>query len=108
MLKDNFSPLYAGFVTCKLDPTFNKNFPGNSDVESVPIFSPDEKVLDIMNKYKDVVLPDGFIDVSHFIINLSFEGNIRPFMVPNPLILRKRHCNIWPHQIKDTLGITLY
>lgn len=106
MLKDTFSPLYSGFVTSKLDPTYNKNFPGGLDSEAVPLFSSDEKILEIMNKYKDISLPDSFIDISHFQIYLSFEGRVRPLLVPNPLILRKRNCNIWPYEVKEALGIS--
>ena len=105
MLKDTFSPLYSGFVTSKLDPTYNKNFPGGSDSEAVPLYSSDEKILEIMNKYKDINLPDDFIDISHFQIHLSFEGHTRPLLVPNPLILRKRNCNIWQYEVKEAIGI---
>jgi hypothetical protein len=105
MIKDPLSPLYSGFVSCKIDPTYSKNFPDGSGSEDIAnIFSTDETVLKIMNKYKDVNLPDQFIDVSHFVIYLSFEGRIRPLLVPNPLLLRKRNCNIWPFEVKDTLG----
>jgi len=126
MLKDSFSPLYSGFVTCKLDSTFSKNFPDeNSNTEryflisalaffithflyeffSTTLFSTDENVLQIMNKYKDVALPMGFMDISHFVIYLSFEGQVRPLLVPNPLLLRKKFCNVWPFEIKQALGV---
>ena len=56
-------------------------------------------------RYKDVQLPDRFIDVSHFVIFLSFEGITRPLLVPNPLLLRRKFCNIWPFEVKQALGL---
>lgn len=74
MLQDTFSPLYTGFVTCKLDPTFSMNFPHDSAGEVTTIFSSDHSIMDIMNKYKDIALPDRFMDASHFVIYISWEG----------------------------------
>ena len=31
MLKDSFSPIYSGFITCKIDPTFSKYFPDDAN-----------------------------------------------------------------------------
>jgi Ca2+-binding EF-hand superfamily protein len=111
MLQDNFSQLYSGFVTCKLDPTFSMNFPSDDDYDgretddTVDVYSSDPTILAIMNKYKNVVLPDRFVDISHFVIYLSFEGLVRPLAVPNPLLLRRKFCNVWPFEVKQALGI---
>ena len=108
LLKDSVSMLYTGFVTCKLDPTYSLNFPGQEDDVQVPLFSTEESVLDIMNRYKDVQVPEDFNDHSHFTIYLSFEGQIRPIAVPNPLLLRKKYCNIWPFEVKQAIGKIFY
>ena len=50
MLVDAFSPLYTGFVTCKLDPTFSENFPRELEDQMTPVFSSDPTILKIMNK----------------------------------------------------------
>ena len=110
MLHDSFSQLYTGFVTCKLDPTFCMNFPSDDDgdgagYDDVDIYSSDPAILTIMNRYKNVALPDRFVDISHFVIYLSFEGIVRPLAVPNPLLLRRKFCNIWPFEVKQALGI---
>ena len=111
MLQDNFSQLYTGFVTCKLDQTFSMNFPTDKDYNGrgedgvVDTYSSDPTILTIMNRYKNVILPDRFVDISHFVIYLSFEGIIRPLAVPNPLLLRRKFCNVWPFEVKQALGI---
>ena len=51
MLLDAFSPLYTGFVTCKLDPTFSENFPSGDCFQSTHVYSSDAGILKIMNKY---------------------------------------------------------
>lgn len=104
MLVDPASMLYSGFVTCKLDPTFSKNFPTDSSSAVDEIFSTDNKILGIMQRYNDVVMPANILDVSHFTIYLAFEGVSKPLRVPNPLILRKKCCNIWPFEVKQVLG----
>ena len=108
MIINTSSPLYNGFITCKLDPTFSKNLLGkdHDEVEEVELFSTDAAVLSIMKKYENVLVPNEILDSSHFNIFISFEGNIKPLPVPNPLILRRRCCTIWPFEVKQVLGLT--
>jgi hypothetical protein len=58
-----------------------------------------------MNKYKDTTLPTDFVDHSHFEIVIAYENVEYPFFVPNPTMLRRRWCAVWPFEIKQTLGI---
>jgi Ca2+-binding EF-hand superfamily protein len=106
MVKDTSSPLYRGFITSKLDPSYTV---GLSDHEpndaAVEVYSADPKVLSVLNKYKDVVVPYNTIDTSHFKIMLQFEQREVEIEVPNPLVFpRRRHCAIWPFEIKQALG----
>jgi hypothetical protein len=105
MVKNSSSILYTGFISCKIDPTYNKYFlgDGSEDDSSTP-FSTDVKVLEIMNKYKDVALPSDNFDVSHFYIYVTFEGVTKSLKIPNPLILRRKFCNLWPFEVKKVLG----
>lgn len=123
MVADVKSPLYSsGFVTCRLDSTFSKhlieidennylNYANNFN-NNIEIYSPDDVVLEIMNRYKDVDISPSinanqiFTDITHFRIFLSFENTVRPFSVPNPLVLTRRDCAIWPYEIKQALGLT--
>jgi Ca2+-binding EF-hand superfamily protein len=108
MIINTSSPLYNGFITCKLDPTFSKNLLEKDDdeYEDVELFSAESEVLKIMKKYENVLVPKEILDSSHFNIFLSFEGNVKPLPVPNPLILRRRCCTIWPFEVKQVLGLT--
>lgn len=106
MIINTSSPLYSGFITCKLDPTFSKNLLEHEDGDEVELFSTDPVVLSIMKKYENTLIPDETLDSSHFNIFLSFEGNVQPLAVPNPLILRRRCCAIWPYEVKDCLGLS--
>ena len=110
MIINTSSPLYSGFITCKLDPTFSKNLldkgEGEAEGEEVELFSTDPAVLGIMKKYENILIPDETLDSSHFNIFLSFEGNVQPLSAPNPLILRRRCCAIWPFEVKQALGLS--
>jgi len=98
------SPLYHGFITCKLDSTFSAHMVDEDENEE-DLFSADPSVLAVMNKYKDTVVPHDSIDSSHFEITVAYDGAEYPFWVPNPTMLRRRWCAVWPFEIKQTLGI---
>eukprot|EP01034_Spumella_vulgaris_P028347 gene28347-35186_t len=57
-----------------------------------------------MTKYRDIEVPEDVVDVSHFSILLCFEGRVVPMLVPNPMVLTKKCCAIWPFEIKQLLG----
>jgi Ca2+-binding EF-hand superfamily protein len=62
--------------------------------------------VSIFNRYKDIEVPQGFIDMSHFTILLHYENRLVPLRVPNPLQLPRRgFCAIWPYEIKQALGL---
>lgn len=103
MVINSASPLYYGFITCKLDSTFAAHMV--EEEEEDDLFSSDPAVLSVMHKYKDVAVPDDFIDTSHFEIHIAYEGKEYPFYVPNPSMLRRRWCAVWPFEIKQVLGI---
>ena len=103
MVLNSTSPLYSGFITCKLDSSFCANMVEQDFDED--FFSSEPEVVNIMNKYKDTVLPANFIDSSHFEITVAYDGVEYPFYVPNPTMLRRRWCAVWPFEIKQTLGI---
>jgi hypothetical protein len=110
MVQDTTSPLYNGLITSKLDPSYNNHIVervsrngGKLDDDFVP-FSSDPVVLAIMNKYRDTEVPEDTVDVSHFTILLCFEGRVVPMLVPNPMVLTKRCCAIWPFEVKQLLG----
>ena len=105
MVSDSSSVLYNGFVTSKLDPSFSANLLDKSEEEEeiVP-YSTDPEVLSIMEHYRDIQVPSSLSDVTHFSIELYFEDKIRIVNVPNPLVLRKRCCALWPYEVKQALG----
>lgn len=105
-IKDPSSSLYNGFVTCSLDPSFSETLLSELSEEAhVQICSSDPAVLEIMEKYQSVRLNDNEPDVSHFTIYLSFEGRVRPALIPNPLILKKQCCVLWPYEVKAAIGM---
>jgi len=105
MVTDPSSILYNGFVTSKLDPTFTANLIDKEEEEDeiVP-YSSDPQVLRIMEQYKDIHVPPMELDLTHITIELFFEDKSCTVSVPNPLILRKRCCALWPYEVKDALG----
>lgn len=110
LIKDPHSALYNGFITCKLDPTYplmadEFGGGGRADDANNMLFSTDNNILAIMEKYKDVELPEQYMDMSHFEIQICFEGQMRTLQVPNPLILRRRCCALYPYEIKQALGL---
>ena len=87
----------------------NGNFNNNVDIlnsADVELFSPDAAVLDIMQRYRGVDITASDIELTHFKISLTFENVTRPFLVPNPLVLTRRDCAVWPYEIKQALGLT--
>jgi Ca2+-binding EF-hand superfamily protein len=106
MVKDSSSPLYRGFITSKLDSSFTSGLSEHEPNDAaIEVYSADPKVLAVLNRYKDVVVPYGTIDTSHFRINLHFEDREIPIEVPNPLVFpRRRYCALWPFEIKQALG----
>ena len=110
LIKNPHSPLYNGFITCKLDPTYpllgdEFGSGGRADDANNMLFSTDGGILAIMEKYKSIELPEQYMDMSHFEIQICFEGQIRTLQVPNPLILRRRCCALYPYEIKQALGL---
>lgn len=105
MIGDPASVLYNGFVTSKLDPSFSANMleVSEDDDEIVP-YSTDPEVLRIMEQYKDTHVPHNAADYTHFAIELHFEDKVKVVHVPNPLVLRKRCCVLWPFEVKQALG----
>jgi Ca2+-binding EF-hand superfamily protein len=51
-----------------------------------------------------VQVPADFHDLTHFPIELYFEDNATVVHVPNPQVLRKRCCALWPDEVKQALG----
>ena len=107
LVTDITSPIYNGFQTCKLDPSYTNNMMGQKASEA-EIFSSERRVLDVMHRYKDVHLPSHFEedDPSHFQITLVFEGAEYPIDVPSPTYMRQRFCNLWPFEVKKVIGLT--
>lgn len=107
MLADSSSALYNGFVTCNVDPTYVNHIlvADDSRYKEVEVVSSSPEIVHIMNKYKNVQLPPNFVDISHFTIYLRFDGRERPISIPNPLILRKKFCMLWPFEVKQALGL---
>lgn len=116
MIRDTSSLLYNGGVTSKLDPSFALNFvdrlPSSAQTGATSgsatmmdgIFSESMEVMKVMQRYLDVVIPDDFVTHTHFNITLYFEGRIGLVSVPNPAVLAKRHCALWPFEVKQALG----
>lgn len=108
LVKNSSSSLYNGFVTCNVDPAFSSgvSLGEGTNNEDYEVFSSDDRVLDILEKYKGVHVPLDMPNVSHFRIFVSFEGRMKPILVPNPLLLRKRFCLLWPFEVKQAIGMT--
>ena len=109
LVKNPHSTLYSGFITCKLDSTHALLDPDSLDMAgksvSAILYSPEENILKLMEKYRDVQLPPNYLDMSHFEIHIQFEGQTRTMQVPNPLILRRRCCAVFTFEIKSALGL---
>lgn len=103
MVLDTTSVLYNGYVTCKLDPSYSQNLVDLEDTDE--IFSSDARIMSVMNRYKDVYLPNDHEDKSHFVVTLSFENVEYPLLVPDITYMRQRHAFVWPFEIKQSLGI---
>jgi len=103
---DRSSALYKGLVTCKLDSSYSSNLVEKTedDADEVIPYSTDLQVLQVMERYKDVHTPPDYVDLTHFFIELHFESRVVHIKIPNPLILRKRCCALWPFEVKQALG----
>jgi len=102
---DRSSALYKGLVTCKLDPSYASNLVEKADdADEVIPYSTDLEVLRVMERYKDVHIAPDYVDLTHFSIELCFESRVVHMKIPNPLILRKRCCALWPFEVKQALG----
>jgi Ca2+-binding EF-hand superfamily protein len=120
----NSSILYNGFVTCNIDPSYLTGLThyltssadgntsggggggyGGTTSEDYEIYSSSSNILNILQHYNTIHLPNDFTDLSHFKIYLSFENKIKPLFVPNPLILRSKFCVIWPYEVKKAIGM---
>ena len=49
-------------------------------------------------------MPESADDLTHFPIELYFEDQVKIVHVPNPQVLRKRCCALWPYEVKQALG----
>jgi hypothetical protein len=79
--------------------------PGRKMAQDIDIFSTDAKVLQTMLKYKDVVVPDDFEDLTYFPITLVYDSRAVQLRVPNPAVLRPASaCFLWPFEVKQALG----
>lgn len=106
MVVDKSSPLFQGYITCKLDSSFSKNLiESNSDIEDIEFVSPVANIQDIFMRYKDTSVPEDEVDITHFTVYLEFEGVKRPFRALNPLALKDRDCAIYPFEIRQALGL---
>jgi Ca2+-binding EF-hand superfamily protein len=103
MLGTPNSAIYRGFITCKLDATFAKNFPSQNLYE-LDLFSADAKIEAILNKYKNITVPNDSLDFSYFSIVLEFEGTYKQVSIPNPRIFGSKLCVLWPYEVKAALG----
>jgi Ca2+-binding EF-hand superfamily protein len=106
-VKDDSSALYNGFVTCNVDPSFSHGLQATmlENDDDFEIFSAIPEVMNILEKYRDVRVPSYVPNLSHFRIYLCFEGITKSIMVPNPLILSKNKCFIWPFEVKRGIGM---
>jgi Ca2+-binding EF-hand superfamily protein len=82
----------------------NKLPVSSSNSMQLDMFSENIEIMKIMQKYKNVVIPDDFEDQSFFHITLHFEGRVGVVSVPNPVTLTKRYCALWPFEVKTALG----
>lgn len=107
MVGDTSSPLFKGFITCKIDPNYSRHLVDDFTGQSQTFHSPVPNVMAILTRYKDVSLPHKHPDHSYFTIVVCFEDRIAQMPVPNPLVWpHKRHCAIWPYEVKQALGLT--
>jgi Ca2+-binding EF-hand superfamily protein len=104
LLKDTRSILHHGFVTCKLDPNFMKNFP-HQPLDAVELFSTEQKVMDVMAHYSRIYVPPDELDFSYFNIYLSFEGKIVQMPLPNPRLFPRHMCFLFPYEVKAAFGL---
>jgi hypothetical protein len=67
-------------------------------------------VLKILDRYFNIEISpsSNFVDNSHFVIELSFEGKTQPMAVLNPVLFRQRSCGLWPFEVKQALGIMVF
>ena len=105
MLEDQSSPLFRGFVTCKLDPSYAKNFP-SQDIFDLELFSSEQHIENILKKYGEIVVPPDSLDFSFFSVILEFEGIFKQLSIPNPRIFGPKLCVLWPYEVKAALGFT--
>lgn len=107
-VSDRSSPLHRGAVTCTVDPNYtltlaSSDQPSRED-DRLPYISADPAIQKILQKYQDVQVPQDVIDVTHFSIRLNCDQREVTISVPNPLILRKKHCLLWAHDVKKAIG----
>lgn len=107
LVQNGSSVLYNGFITCSIDPSFSHGLQATmtENDDDIEIFSSDPDVMSILKKYQSVSVPAHVPNLSHFKIHLSFEGLTRSIMVPNPLILAKNSCFLWPFEVKRGIGM---
>lgn len=105
-LAGTFNNLNLGSTNNSMQQTFNNSSPMKSgnEIMSEDVFSENPQIMKIMQKYQNVQLPDDFINLTHFQITIFFEGRIGVISVPNPQVLTKRYCALWPFEIKSALG----
>uniref|UniRef100_A0A7S1XS08 EF-hand domain-containing protein n=1 Tax=Phaeomonas parva TaxID=124430 RepID=A0A7S1XS08_9STRA len=99
-LRDPNSGLLSGLVTCKLDVSFFE-----CGMKPRTMRSAEPRVQAVLDKYTNMQIPAGVLDLSRFKITLEFEGTVKPLLVPNPRVLRRRACYIWPYEVKEALGV---
>ena len=115
LVKDSKSSIYSGFITSRLDPSFTQNLvdrPEEAEDDDDAPYSNDPEVLRLMQKYYDVEIPNSFFDISHFNIGVCYseddDGSGRRYegtiSVPNPVVIRKRCCGLWPFEVMQALG----
>jgi Ca2+-binding EF-hand superfamily protein len=126
MVVDPNSTLFHGYVTSKVDPSYSAHVVDrnqhndddgqdedddgdNDDLvagqrDDNEIFSSDPNLMKLMTRYKDIYVPESFHDQTFLTITLYFEGRIAKVKIPNPALLTKRHCALWPFEVKSALG----
>lgn len=117
MIQDQSSVLYRGFITSRIDSSYADHLlpdqftdakhvsTGRTSTQDIEIFSTDAKVLQTMLKYKDVVVPEDFEDLTHFSITVVYDNRSVEVKVPNPAVLRPASaCFLWPFEVKQVLG----
>ena len=104
-LHDESSILFKGEITHLIDPTYSKHIMDYDEDPDIELFSPNNRVLSILKRYKDIQLTTEFINITFFTIYLTFESHTRALEVPNPLALPRRDCSISPFEVKQALGL---